>query len=243
LSFAAVALLARIDEPLRRQPPRRRPLAEIREGAAFVFRHPLLRPVFVTQVVFNTAWFVMLAVFVPHAAHRLGLSATGIGVILAMYGVGMVAGALAAARVLAALPFGTVIAIGPVTGVVAAVLIALTTVLPSPALAAVGLFLLGAGPILWTISTTTLRQTVTPPDLLGRVSAINIMAYGARPLGSALGAGIALLWSADACLYVAVAGFAVQAAVILASPAAKLRDAPELAADDAIPACQAAAAR
>jgi hypothetical protein len=36
--------------------------------------------------------------------------------------------------------------------------------------------------------TTTLRQTVTPPDLLGRVSAINIMAYGARPIGSALGA-------------------------------------------------------
>ena len=60
----------------------------------------------------------------------------------------------------------------------------------APALAGLGLFLLGAGPILWTISTTTLRQTVTPPDLLGRVSAINIMAYGARPLGSALGAAL-----------------------------------------------------
>ena len=240
LSLAAVALLARIDEPARRHPPRRRPLAEIRGGAAFVFRHPLLRPVFVTQVVFNTAWFVMLAVFVPHAAHRLGLSASGIGVILAMYGVGMVAGALAASRVLAAVPFGTVIAIGPVVGVVAAVLVALTTVVPSPALAGLGLFLLGAGPILWTISTTTLRQTVTPPDLLGRVSAINIMAYGARPFGSALGAGIALLWSADACLYVAVAGFALQAAVILGSPVAKLQGTPDSGADAEVPACEAA---
>ena len=152
----------------------------------------------------------------------------------------MVAGALAASRVLAAVPFGTVIAIGPVAGVVAAVVIALTTVFPSPALAGLGLFLLGAGPILWTISTTTLRQTVTPPDLLGRVSAINIMAYGARPLGSALGAGIALLWSADACLYVAVAGFALQAAVILGSPVAKLRGTPDSGADAEVPACEAA---
>jgi predicted MFS family arabinose efflux permease len=243
LSLAAVGLLARIDEPARRHPPRRRPLAEIREGAGFVFRHRLLRPVFVTQVIFNTAWFVMLAVFVPYAAHRLGLSAAGIGATLAMYGVGMVAGALAAPRVLAALPFGTVVAIGPVAGLVAAVLIALTSVVPSPALAGFGLFLLGAGPILWTISTTTLRQTVTPPDLLGRVSAINIMAYGARPLGSALGAGIALLWNAEACLYAAVAGFALQAAVILASPAAKLQNTPELDPHGDMAASVAAAAR
>jgi predicted MFS family arabinose efflux permease len=229
LSGAAVVLLAGLDEPARATVPQRQPVAEIREGAAFVFRHPLLRPVFVTQVIFNTAWFVILAVFVPYAVQRLGLSASGVGIILGMYGVGMVAGALGAARVLRALPFGTVIAIGPVAGLVAAILIALTTLVPSPALAAVGFFMLGAGPILWVISTTTLRQTVTPPDLLGRVSAINIMAYGARPLGSALGAAIALAWNAEACLYAAVAGFAVQAAVILASPAVGLLRQPEMA--------------
>jgi hypothetical protein len=66
------------------------------------------------------------------------------------------------------------------------------------------------------------------------------MAYGARPLGSALGAGIALLWSADACLYVAVVGFALQAAVILMSPVVKLRGAPEGGATSAMP-CAAAA--
>jgi len=35
---------------------------------------------------------------------------------------------------------------------------------------------------------TTLRQSVTPPRLLGRVTAINILSYGARPVGAALGA-------------------------------------------------------
>jgi hypothetical protein len=33
------------------------------------------------------------AVFVPYAVHHLGLSATGVGVVLGMYGVGMVVGA------------------------------------------------------------------------------------------------------------------------------------------------------
>ena len=35
--------------------PRRHPLQDIKEGAAFVLHHPLLRPVFITQFIFNTA--------------------------------------------------------------------------------------------------------------------------------------------------------------------------------------------
>ena len=104
-------------------------------------------------------------------------------------------------------------------------MIALTTVFPTPVLAGLGFFLLGAGPILWVISTTTLRQSVTPAHLLGRVSAINVLAYGARPLGAGLGALVGGLW---ACLYVAVAGFALQMLVILMSQAVSLVRQPEM---------------
>jgi predicted MFS family arabinose efflux permease len=228
LSILAVVLLSGIYEPVRAPAPRRRPLQEIREGAVFVAQHPLLRPVFITQFIFNTGSFLVLAVFVPYAVRRLGLSAIGVGTTLAMYGVGMVAGALAATRVMRRLPFGTVIALGPVTGFVAAIVLALTTWMPSPELAGFGFFLLGAGPILWVISTTTLRQSVTPPRLLGRVSAINIMAYGARPVGAALGALGGGLYGAEACLYLAVAIFGAQALVILISPAVALARQPEM---------------
>src|SRR3979490_556398 len=64
LSVIAVVLLSGIYEPAPPPAPRRHPLQDIKEGAAFVLHHPLLRPVFVTQFIFNTAWFVMLAVFV-----------------------------------------------------------------------------------------------------------------------------------------------------------------------------------
>src|SRR5258707_12571528 len=168
LSVIAVMLLSGIYEPARQPVPRRHPLQDIREGAAFVLHHPLLRPVFITQFIFNTASFLLLAVFVPYAVRHLGLSPTGVGTTLAMYGVGMVVGALCATRVIRRLAFGTVIGLGPVTGFVAAGGMALTTIVPTPMLAALSFFLLGAGPILWVISTTNLRQSVTPPRLVVR---------------------------------------------------------------------------
>jgi predicted MFS family arabinose efflux permease len=233
LSVAAVVLLSGIYEPARAPAPRRHPMQEIRDGAAFVFNHALLRPVFITQFIFNTASFLVLAVFVPYAVHRLGLSAAGVGATLAMYGVGMVAGALSATRVMRRLAFGTVIGLGPVTGFAASAVLALTTLFPSPLLAGLGFFLLGAGPILWVISTTTLRQSVTPPSLLGRVSAINIMSYGARPVGAALGALVGGFYGAEACLYLAVAIFGAQALVILLSPAVALTRQPDMVGEPA----------
>jgi predicted MFS family arabinose efflux permease len=233
LSVVAVVLLSGIYEPSRAPAPRRHPLQDIREGAVFVLHHQLLRPVFITQFIFNTASFLLLAVFVPYAVRHLGLSATGVGTTLAMYGVGMVVGALLATRVMRRLPFGTVIGLGPVTGFVAAAVMALTTLVATPLLAGLSFFLLGVGSILWVISTTTLRQSVTPPSLLGRVSAINIMSYGARPLGSALGAIVGGFYGAEACLYLAVAIFGAQALVILMSPAVSLARQPEMVGEPA----------
>jgi hypothetical protein len=126
------------------------------------------------------------------------------------------------------LPFGTVVALGPITGFVASVVMALTIIFPLPSLAGLSYFLLGVGPILWVISTTTLRQAVTPPRLLGRVSAINILSYGARPVGSAIGALVGGLYGAEACLCLAVVGFGAQALIILMSPASGLTRQPDM---------------
>ena len=69
---------------------------------------------------------------------------------------------------------------------------------------------------------------MTSPRLLGRVSAINIMSYGARPLGALLGAVVGGLYGAETCLYLAVAIFGAQALVILLSPAVTLARQPEM---------------
>jgi predicted MFS family arabinose efflux permease len=230
LSSGAAILLTGLREPPRASVEVGHPLADLREGAAFMLRHGLLLPILLTQFVFNTAFFVLQAVYVPYAVHHLGLSASQVGVTLATYGVGMVLGALLAGRVIRALPFGVVIVIGPVSGLGAALVIALTIWAPSFWLAALGFFLMGVGPILWVISTTTLRQTVTPSHLLGRVSAINIAAYGSRPLGAAIGGFVGGLYGAEAALLVAAGGFLIQAVVILTSPVLRLGEQPRMVA-------------
>src|SRR5687767_9169283 len=229
LSVGAVFLLAGLREPARESPARRDAVGEIREGARFVFAHELLRPIFITQFVFNAAFFALQAVYVPYAVAHLALSASAVGLTLATYGVGMIAGALAAARIMRVLSFGRVIALGPVAGLVASLLMVATIWVPSGPLAALSFLLMGAGPIVWVISTATLRQSVTPPALLGRVSAINITAYGARPAGAALGALVGGVYGADACLIVAALGFLIQAVVIMTSPVLELVQQPAMA--------------
>jgi predicted MFS family arabinose efflux permease len=225
----AVFLLRGVREPAQ---PARAPghaVRALRDGAAFVFRHPLLRPVFITQVVFNTSFFVLQSVYVPYAVHRLGLSSSGVGVTLATYGLGMVVGALLAPAIMRAVRLGLVIAIGPVAGLAAALVMLLTVWTPSVGLAVASFFLLGAGPVIWVISTATLRQMVTPHDLLGRATAINSLAYGSRPVGAAIGALVGGVHGAETCLVVEATGFLVQAWVIVASRAFSLVQQPPMA--------------
>ncbi|WP_026871800.1 MFS transporter [Inquilinus limosus] len=223
LSTLAALLLAGIREPQRPAAPRRHILQDLREGAGFVLGHPLLRPVLLTAVFFNIGWFVLQAIYVPYAVDHLGLGASAVGATLAVYGVGMVLAALAAPRIARLMPFGPLLLVGPFSGLAGALLMLLTVWLPFAPIAGLAFFLFGAGPVLWVIASTTLRQTVTPPAMLGRVSAIITMAtFGARPVGAAIGGLIGDGHGAAACLAVAVLGFLVQALVIAGSPVPRL---------------------
>ncbi|MGZ5195272.1 MAG: MFS transporter [Ramlibacter sp.] len=224
LSAAAVALLWRIRERARTPAAPRHPLLEIRDGAQFVWRNEFLRPMVLTGVAWNVSWFVLQAAYVPYAVHTLGLSAQGVGVTLGCYGAGMVTGALLASRVVGAMPFGRAIQLGPAVSVLAAAAMVGTLLVPSGLLAAASFFLFGAGPIVWTITSTTLRQNITPSAMLGRVSSVFLAVNaGARPLGAALGGWVGASWGEPACLWLAFAGFALQAVVIFASSLGTLR--------------------
>ncbi|MDQ0015619.1 putative MFS family arabinose efflux permease [Variovorax boronicumulans] len=227
LSVAAVALLLRLTEAPRSPASPRHPLHEVRDGARFVWQHELLRPMAITGAVFNISWFVLQAGYVPYAVRVLGLGAEAVGFTLAMYGAGMVAGALLTSRVVARLPFGRAIQVGPAVAVVAAGVMAATLVFPRASLAALSFFLFGAGPMVWVITSTTLRQSIVPSTMLGRVSAVFLtINAGARPIGAALGGAVGAAWGEPACLLLAFAGFALQALIIFASRIATLHRLP-----------------
>ena len=231
LSAAAVALLLRLPEPTRSVAPARHPWLELKDGARGVWQHRLPRLILLTAVAWNLSWFVLQAAYEPYAVRSRGLDASAVGLTLASYGVGRVLGALVAPHVLAALPFGRVVVLGPAVSVATMATMATmvaTVGWPSGWLAGAAFFLFGAGPILWTISSTTLRQTVTPTATLGRVSAIFLtFNMGAQPLSAALGGVVGEVWGAPACLWLALGGFVVQALLIFRSPVRGLRRLPE----------------
>ena len=206
---------------------RRHLLDELREGAGLVWRHPLLKPVMWTAVAWNIAWFVLQAAYVPYAMRHLGLDAGGVGLTLGCYGAGMLIGATLAARAARSLPFGAAVLLGPLMSVWAAAAMLASWWWPHAAWAALSFVLFGAGPLVWTVTTTTLRQTLVPARVLGQVSAIFLTVNtGARPLGAALGGVIGAHWGEGACIALAAVGFVVQALLITGSPVRVLRRLP-----------------
>lgn len=229
LSLAALSFLNQIKEPTRQAAPDRHPWLELKEGAHFVWVHELLRPILITSVAWNISWFVLQAIYVPYAIRTMGMNSSAVGLTLACYGAGMVLGSLMASKIVARMTFGNAILLGPLFSVLAAVVMALTHFWPAPAVAGLAYFLFGFGPIIWTITSTTLRQSVTPNTLMGRVTAINMVAgTGARPLGALLGGFVGETFSDLACLLVVVAGFSVQAIIIGSSRVRTLNDLTEL---------------
>ena len=227
LSCAAVVLLFRLNEPARAAAPARHPLLEIRDGAQFVWRHRFLQPILICGMVWNTSWFVLQAAYVPYAVRALGLRAELVGITLGCYGAGMIVGALLAPRIVGAMPFGRAIQFGPAVSVFAIASVVGTLVVPSGWLAGFGFFLFGLGPIIWTITTTTLRQNITPGAMMGRVSSVFLTVNaGARPVGAVIGGVVGATWGEPACLMLAGAGFTLQAALIFASRLRDLREIP-----------------
>lgn len=211
------------------QQRRRQPLhREIAEGAAFVARHPFLRPIALCAMAWNLAFFAFTALVAPYAARVLLLSTEAIGLASSAYGVGLVLGALVAPALIARLPVGIPLVFGPASSTLGAALLALAPPgLGWPALAA-AFFLFGFGPILWFIVQTSLRQTVTPPALLGRVSAtLTTATFGMRPLGALAGglAGEAL--GLGVAIWLPAMLFALSTLAILASPLPAMRRMPE----------------
>ncbi|MEK9970858.1 MAG: MFS transporter [Ferrovibrio sp.] len=201
------------------KPPVRQALAE---GLMLVWRHPLLRAIAGCAMAWNFSWFVLMAVFVLFAVNRLGLTPAEIGMALGAQGLGMLLAALAAPAIHARLRLGHMIILGPATSLFAAFAIGATTSITDSstafAMLCAGYFLFGFGPMLWTIGQTSLRQAIVPLRLIGRVSAIQQVAtLGMRPLGALVGGLVGERFGLEAAIWLAVAGYGVQLAVILLS--------------------------
>ncbi len=98
---------------------------------------------------------------------------------------------------------------------VLAAALALPALWPQPLATAAALAAMGAAGSLYNVTTVAYRQRITPPALLGRVTAsYRLFAYGAIPLGAVAGGFVASQLSVRAVFPVA-AGIVILAAFAL----------------------------
>ncbi|MES2713839.1 MAG: MFS transporter [Pseudomonadota bacterium] len=198
--------------------------AAIIEGARFVRGEPHLAAIALVAIGWNSAFFALQAVLVPLALGPLGLSPAATGLALGAYGAGLVIAALVAPWIGARASPGFSLMAGPLLSV-AAIMAILAAPLGAAALwLALGQFLLGFGPMLWQIAQTSLRQSVTPPGLLGRVGAtMQVAVFGVRPLGALAGGALAAWQGPQAAVWLAAIGFAASLVVLMGSVLPRLR--------------------
>ncbi|KFC73369.1 putative multidrug resistance protein (MFS family) [Bosea sp. LC85] len=235
LGLALCALCGIVVLALALRLPAERPVATARqplhraivEGGAFVLQHPYLRPIALCAIAWNLAFFAFMALFAPYAARVLLLAPETIGLSSSVYGAGLVLGAFFGATLIARLPTGLLLVFGPASSLLGALLLAIAPASLGLSALALAFFLFGFGPILWGIIQTSLRQAVTPPALLGRVSAtLTTAMYGMRPLGAIAG-GLAGEWlGLELAIWLPVILFALSAIAILASRMPALRTIP-----------------
>jgi len=226
LSMVSVWYLARLPAEAPRAASERHLLRELSEGIGFIVHNRYLRPIVATAFVFNTAWYLLLGIFAYYAINHLAFSASAVGAALGVFGFGMVAGAFLYPAISRVLGFGRQILLGPICAATAAFLMLATLAAPRQTLDPIvftAFFLFGFGPIVWTISTTSLRQIVTPGGLIARVSSVIMtVTFGARPLGAALGAWLSAAFGVTSCLIGVAIGFSLQLSIIALSAPARL---------------------
>jgi MFS family permease len=177
---------------------------EVREGVTWLVHHRFLRELTAVSGVSALCGSMISGVLVLYVLETLHLPAGDFGYVLLAAGAGGVLGGLTAD------PLARRIGRGPVL-VVGGLLTGVTTIAMGCThngyLGAIAFGLSGAGVMFWNVLTMSLRQSLIPQYLFGRVQgAYRTVVWGCMPLGAILGGVIARTVSIPAVLIVAGAG-------------------------------------
>ena len=205
-------------------------VVQLGEGLRFVWRRPLLRALSAAQVLRGLSGGVIGAIILLYGVRELGFGPGVLGMIFAVGGLSSLGGAFLAPRLNRRFGIGPVLAtMGLVMGVAV-----LFLPLAHGSLLLAATFLVAqqlAGDWAWAvyeINELSLRQTVTPDALRGRVnSAVRWLQVGAALIGSLL-AGALVAWLGMRWLLALSALLILLASALLAfSPVRGVRETPQ----------------
>lgn len=202
----------------------------IAEGLRTVFGNTVLRHLATQSAVFNLFGNVVVTVFLVYAVRALGLRPTPLGLVVGAGSVGALLGASLANRVRSGLGFGRTLRVSTVVACLSPLLLLLPrgTGLVSLVVLGGSLAIYGASLAIFNVNALTLRQTVTPDNLLGRMNAsYRLLLFGMVPIGALLGGSLAGAFGLRPALVVGVVGLATPIAWLAFSPVFRLREMPD----------------
>lgn len=233
--LVSAAFLARIDAPeppLDHEPERRRWTDGVRIGAATAWAEPRVRPLLLMTAASGLFGGVFSALYIVFALRTLHLTPALLALTIACGGGGALAGSLIAQPMARRLGLGPALIVADLLAVSSALLIPLAP--PDPAR---GMALLVAAQlagdcfgVVVLILAVSLRQSLVPQKLLGRLGGTFQAVGGATAVVGALAGGaLGQAFGVRQALFVAVAGLAIGPLIAILSPLARLRTVPEVA--------------
>jgi hypothetical protein len=193
---------------------------DIGSGLGFVWRHPFIRPLALATGTSNFFYLFGMtgAVLTIYAVRQLGLTPGLLGAVLVVGNIGAVAGSAIADRVLARWRFGPVMIAGSVVSAAAVTLMALATRASALVLLSLGVLIGEVGICVYNIAQISLRQAMTPTELLGRMNAsVRFMNWGPIPIGAFVGGLLGQTIGLRPTLWVAAIGSVLPAVPLLLS--------------------------
>jgi MFS family permease len=158
---------------------------EIAEGFSWLWGHSLLRPMAIILGLMNALSSLTFATLVLFAQEVLGIGSFAFALLMTGGALGGIIGSVSASRVSKALGSGTSLYVTFIGGAITSLVIGVTSAWPIAWLMFVA-FTFTA--VLWNVITVSLRQTIIPDRLLGRVNSVyRFFAWGMMPIGLALG--------------------------------------------------------
>lgn len=210
LIATGVLLVSRVVLPAHGRDPARMASSvrrDVIEGLRWTVRHPAVRTLALTILIFNFTFGAAWSILVLYAQQRLGLGAIGFGLLTTISAAGGLLGTGLYGWITQRVSLGNIMRVGLVLETLTHLGLAVTT---SPWVASLIFFIFGAHAFIWGTTSLTVRQRAVPTHLQGRVSSVNtICVFGGLVAGSVIGGTLASHAGVTAPFWFAFAGSAV----------------------------------
>jgi len=204
-------------------------LNELKEGAAVVFRNPILRNIAACTATMNLGSSIFFVVFLLFAYDTLRLSPGIVGLVLGIGSAGYVLGAICSARVGKILGLGPTLAVSAILSGIGLVAIPLAQRGPPAPILTILWFVSSVGIPIYNINQVSLRQAITSDDLQGRMNAtMRTLVWGTVPVGSFAGGILGSVFGVLSTLYIGAVVSILGAVFVLSGPVRSLREIPKM---------------